>query len=284
MSIALLCALGAMVSYGVADLVYKRAGGAGVKPHHFVMVQSWFMAPVLNGYAFATHQPVLALPSLWGVAAGVFSYIGFYNFAQSLRTGSISVNAPIFRLSFTVTVALAVLVLGEPLTPLKVAGLCIAPVAVWLLLGGPAGPGPARPVHLSSLARVIVATGAIGLANFAYKVGLLAGSTPFAMIAAQSAVFLTLAMLFSAHADGGIRPLAVTFRYAPFASLSLGIAFVLTLQSLVTGEASVMVPIAQMGFVVTAAIGFLFLREPFSGRKGAGLAAAVTALACLALS
>jgi len=40
------------------------------------------------------------------------------------------------------------------------------------------------------------------------------------------------------------------------------------------------VPIAQMGFVVPP-LGFLLLREPFTLRKGAGLAVAVAALASL---
>jgi len=44
----------------------------------------------------------------------------------------------------------------------------------------------------------------------------------------------------------------------------------------------VIVPIAQMGFVVTALLGFFLLREPFTLRKGAGLGAAIAALACLA--
>jgi multidrug transporter EmrE-like cation transporter len=44
------------------------------------------------------------------------------------------------------------------------------------------------------------------------------------------------------------------------------------------------VPIAQMGFVVTALLGFLALGEPFTARKGVGIAAALAALASLALS
>jgi len=44
------------------------------------------------------------------------------------------------------------------------------------------------------------------------------------------------------------------------------------------------VPITQMGFVVTAAIGIVFLREDFTPRKGAGLAFALAALIALALS
>jgi multidrug transporter EmrE-like cation transporter len=37
-----------------------------------------------------------------------------------------------------------------------------------------------------------------------------------------------------------------------------------------------------MGFVVTALLGFIFLRESFTARKGAGLLAALAALASLA--
>ena len=37
-----------------------------------------------------------------------------------------------------------------------------------------------------------------------------------------------------------------------------------------------------MRFGVTALLGFLFLREPFAGRKGAGLVSALAALASLA--
>jgi uncharacterized membrane protein len=54
--------------------------------------------------------------------------------------------------------------------------------------------------------------------------------------------------------------------------------------SLVRGEASVLVPVAQMGFVITAAAGILVLGERTSARRIAGLIAAVGALACLAVS
>jgi len=48
-----------------------------------------------------------------------------------------------------------------------------------------------------------------------------------------------------------------------------------------SGEASVIVPIAQMGFVVTALLGFFLLREPSRCAKR-GVGAAIVALACLA--
>jgi hypothetical protein len=39
-------ALGALVLYGLADFVYKRAAAAGAQPHRFLMVQTWFFTPL----------------------------------------------------------------------------------------------------------------------------------------------------------------------------------------------------------------------------------------------
>ena len=71
-------------------------------------------------------------------------------------------------------------------------------------------------------------------------------------------------------------------RNAPLAGVAIALAFCLMVESLARGDASVMVPVAQMGFVATSLFGFLFLREPFSPRKGAGLVVALAALASLA--
>jgi transporter family protein len=62
------------------------------------------------------------------------------------------------------------------------------------------------------------------------------------------------------------------------------LGLVLLFESLARGEASVLVPISQMGFVVTAAFGIAVLREPITARKSAGLGFALAALVCLAYS
>jgi len=277
-------ALGAMLLFGIGDLVYKRGAAAGAQPHHFLMAQSWVFMPTVAVYGLFTgslrFSPAAAL---WGGLAGVFALIGFYNFAHSLKSGSISVNAPVFRLSFVITAALAVLLLGEPLTRYKIAGIALALAAVWLLLGAPAGEDAAgRRETRSSLVRVLGATAAVGIANLIYKYGLRAGATPASLIVAQAVVVVTLATALVGATDRRIRPSAAALRYAPRAAIVLAFAFVFMVESLVRGEASVVVPIAQMGFVVTALLGFLFLRESFTARKGAGLVAALAALASLA--
>jgi drug/metabolite transporter (DMT)-like permease len=277
-------ALGAMLLYGVADFVYKRGASAGAQPHQFLMVQTWFFSSLALLYGLVSGTLVLNAGALWGAAAGVLVVVGYYNFAHSLGSGSVSTNATIFRLSFAVTVALAVLILGEPLTAPKLAGLALVLVAIWLLLLAPgaASSDAHREQRRSSLVRVLVATVAVGVASFAYKLGLREGATPISLVAAQGAVAVTLSTAFSAYIDRCIRPSRAAWRHAPVAAVLLVVAFTFLAKGLEGGEASVVVPVAQMGFVVTALLGFFFLREPFTARKGAGLAAALAALASLA--
>jgi drug/metabolite transporter (DMT)-like permease len=247
------------------------------------MVQAWMFAPAMVAYALATGALNFVPPAWWGAAAGICVFFGLYNFTRSLREGAVSVNAPIFRLSFTLTAVLAVVVLGEPLGAFKIAGLALALLAVWLLLGGESPPGQ-HSVTRASLTRVLLATVAFGIANFCYKLGVMHGATPATMVVSQAAVFFPLATASSYWAERKFNPPAVTWRYAACAALLLGIAFMLLATSLVRGQASVLVPVAQMGFVITAAAGILWLGERTSARRIAGLAAAVAALVCFAAS
>src|SRR6185503_1704445 len=128
-------ALLAMVCFGAGDLIYKRAAAAGIEARHFIMLQAWFFCPLVTIYAVARQQLVLNMAALWGSLAGLIMFFAFYNFSRSLRTGSISTNAPIFRLSFTLTAALAIGFLHEPLTLTKLAGLGLALLAVLALAG-----------------------------------------------------------------------------------------------------------------------------------------------------
>lgn len=273
-----------MICLGLSDLVYKRGAAAGVKPHHFLMAQAWCFAPAIFLYGIATGTLELKPYALWGCGAGLFVFVALIHFARSLRTGSVSLIAPIFRLSFTVTTALAVVLLGETLTGWKLAGLAAALLAVWLLLGGEAGAASAPGAARTALLQALIAMAAMGVANFLYKVGAAAGGTPATFIAGQAAVFLPLSTAYAWIVDRGSRPPRAAWTHAGSAAAAFIVGLILMFESLAQGEASVLVPISQMGFVVTAAYGVVFLREPFTGRKGGGLLLALAALACLALS
>ena len=277
-------AIASMIFFGLADLSYKRGAAAGVKAHYFIMLQGWFFAPAVMLYGLATGTLAAGTPLLWGMSAGLFVFIALYHFARALEGGSVSVVAPVFRLSFTITVALAVVLLGEPLTGWKIGGLVLALAAVWMLLGGEARGTSAPATARLALVQALIAMAAMGVANFLYKVGATSGGSAATFIAGQACLFMPLTTAFTWLKDRNIRPPAGGWKYGAAAAAAFLIALIFMFESLGRAQASVVVPITQMGFVVTAAFGLVFLREPFTARKIAGLVFAVAALASLAHS
>jgi drug/metabolite transporter (DMT)-like permease len=274
-------ALAAMLCFGLADLVYKRASATGVPAHHLMLVQAWCFGPSITIYAWLTHTLAFGWSAVWGALAGLFAFVGFLNFARSLGTGSISVLVPIFRLNFALTALLAISFLGESVSATKLAGLLAALVAVWLLLGAPS---KHRVTDRRALTQVLIAFVLVGASNLFYKVGLRAGALPETLLVAQAAAFNACALTFALVVDRGLSPLQYNWRTPALAAVVLVIAFVLLLHSLTVGEASIYVPVAQMGFVVTAAIGIVVWGEALTARKLVGLGVAVGALVLLAAS
>jgi len=275
-------ALGAMLCFGASDLIYKRAAAAGIEASQFIMLQAWVFCPGITLYAWATGTLDVHGSALWGALAGLLSLVAFSNFARSLQGGAVSTIAPIFRLNFTLTAVLAILLLGETLTVTKTAALAAALLAVWLLL---AAPGAARArLHWSALTRVLVATVAMAIANLCYKIGLQHGALPETIIAAQAWAFSSTATLVVLLRERRLRVSPSAWRYSALAAVALVAAFVLLLHGLALGPASVLVPVAQMSFVFTALMGAAMFHETLDMRKRIGLAVAAGALALFAIS
>jgi drug/metabolite transporter (DMT)-like permease len=277
-------ALAALVCYGIGDVIYKRAARAGLAADYFLMGQAWLFCPSIIVYAWLTGTLRVTGSAVWGGVAGVVILIGFYCYVRSLRSGALSVIAPVFRLNFIVTAALAIGWLHEPLTVAKSAGFLFAGAAAWLLLGGP--PQPDRPdpaARRGALAEVLVATVATGAANFCYKLGLIGGATPETILAAQALVFSAGATTMAYAAHRRLRPPRGFLIHSGPAAAVLLAAFLFLLHGLAHGQASVVVPIAQMGFVVAAVAGILIYNEAWTARKATGLGASLITLLLLAV-
>ncbi len=156
-------ALGAMMFYGLADWVVKRAAASGVQAHHFLTLQALFFAPGIFLYGLTTNTLALGPPFAWGMMAGVLMFVALYNFARSLAGSAVSVVAPVFRLSFAITVALAVWLLHERLSAWKLAGLGASLAALWLLLAS--GPASAPRMSKATGLNILLATVAMGFVS-----------------------------------------------------------------------------------------------------------------------
>jgi transporter family protein len=290
-------AVGAMLCLGLSDLLNKRAMRAGVRRTQFLVVQSVFftittlvLLPFVGGVEWS---PQL----LYAVACGVITFFSYVFVLKSLETGEATVAVPIYRMSFGVTVVLAVLMLGEDLTARRVLGFCLIVVALITLTavdgsrrrqayhsheGLPVGgDGTAERSLALAAAFALMAMVTIGTKGFLYKVGVSEGAPPTTFALVQSLAFLPMAVGYSLATDRALRVDRMTWSHAPFNGVLTALASVLLLLALVGGDASTAVPISQLCFVVTAVLAVAVFRERMTPLKAVGIASAVVAVVTL---
>ncbi len=118
------------------------------------------------------------------------------------------------------------------------------------------------------------------LADCVYKRAQVKGTVPETFLVYQSYSFGVTA--FALVLALGVFPADLTaWKYGPACGLIGFAAYYFFLQSLKGGQVSVNTMVFRLSFILTAGLAVFFLAEPVTGRKLAGLAAAVLAVASL---
>lgn len=291
-------AVGAMLCLGLSDFLNKRAMSVGVRRTQFLVVQSVFftlttlvLLPLVGGFEWSYE--------LWyAVACGGITFISYVFVLKALETGEASVAVPIYRMSFGITVILAVAFLGEEITPRKVLGFVLIVIALIALTafngrsrdgetfhsseGLPLGKGGVlRTSAALAVAFAVVAMVTIGLKGFLYKVGVSEGASPTTFALVQSLTFLPIAVTYALYYDRNLKMERKTWSTAPWNGVLTAMASLLLLAALIEGDASVAVPISQLCFVVTALLAVIVFRESLTPLKVAGIVSAVIAVLVL---
>ena len=276
MSGAVGLAVSSRVLGALADFLYKRAQVFGVSAASFLVVQAVFFnltawTLTLLGGGLDLGAPVFR----YAPAAGVVFFSSVFLFLRSLRGGDATVNVPIFRLSFIPSAILAVALLGEHLSGLRLLAIGLAVAGILSL----ADLGRLRQgrVKAGSLATLLLAMVLFGVSATIYKVAMGAGVGPGTFLVVQGSTFLVLGLALSLFTDR-LRMNRATWLHAPFCGVLLSSALFLLLASLRVGDATVSVPISQLSFVLTSLLAVAFLRERLSRGRLLGTAAAVLAV------
>lgn len=258
---------------GVADYVYGRAVRNRISPGTMTVSQASFVVPATWVWAQAEGAYAWTPPALWGAAAALFTFTGFWSFMRSVGLGEASVSTPIYRLSFVVTALLAVWFLGEALTIPKIVGFVLTGCAIFLF-------SEFRVGHLSAdrLASVLWAVAAmisVGLVNIIYKLGVSGGVAPTMFLHSQSVFFIAIALTYALLTQGGPRFSRKGWAHALRTAVCFTLGNVALLAALRDGEATIVTPIVQLSFLVSALLATWRLGERMTPRKFLGLAAAV---------
>lgn len=134
MNSAILFALGTTFTWGVwlvlADLASDAVGPVTAAAITYVVA-----AVVVGVYTLVSGAPldVGARGGLLSIAAGLFAALGLVSLYVGLSLGSTAVVSTIGALYFVVAALIGVLLLGEPLSPTRAAGIGLAVVSIVLI-------------------------------------------------------------------------------------------------------------------------------------------------------
>jgi uncharacterized membrane protein len=279
-------AIASMILQSLSDCIYKRGQVKGIVPETFLVFQSYSFG--LTALILVIFQDTFRFDlTAWkyGPVCGLLAFAAYYFFLRSLKTGQVSVNTMIFRMSFVLTAILGILFFHEPVSIHKIFGLLSATLAVLCLTILSTIFGNSQetvktsdiPERGKQLAFPFLAFMCLGLLSFLYKVATLEQIQPSSLIFIQFSFFSPLAMIYAAlykrfnwHSTSVMHGLG--------AGVLLSLALILLVTALTRGEAGIMVPINQMSFALTAILAVKWFGEAWTKSKTIGVILATGAV------
>ena len=203
----------------------------------------------------------------FGVAAGLMVTLSNLLFIESFTHLDVSLGSTIYRLNTIGVVVLSFLFLGEDLGPLKLLGITSGAAAALLLYHH--RHESADPTVMNAFFW-LVALASLMRAGFGVttKGGLALGANGATMMLIAAACWVVGGFGYALLRERRVKVTANKIGYAIVAGLVVFLVVNTLLEALERGEASIVVPIANLGFVVALGISVAARMERFTPRKG----------------
>jgi len=280
-SISILYALASLGFAGVNDFVFKQYIHRGRHPLGlFVLGVGLVWTTVFGAGMLATGGGPTGTGWPIAVGAGLASVVANLLFIASFRTVPAGTGATIYRLNLVGVAILGVILLREPLTGWKAAGILLGASAVLLMSNGGRQMGPQ--LVRAGLLALGAACGLRAFMGILYKLSSTAGVPPFEMLTIGGLSWVVGGLTFALLRGERLRPGRRVVGFSLLSGLLVcGIVhFMLAATRL--GQASVVIPIAQLSFIVTMLLGIILHGEPLTRPKALALIAAVACIFSLA--
>lgn len=203
---------------------------------------------------------------------------------KALTREDVGIAATIYRLNLVPAAILAFILFSEPPTPARLAAIAAGAGAV-LLFARPTGRHPASGVFSRSIMLVVLASLLRAGMGLGYKAGLLGGANEFGLLAFNGLAWITggLAYHFAFDQKMSRFPRSLAAYGGVSGMLVCGIVLFMVL-ALKKGDASIVLPVTQMSFALTAAAGIVFMKEPLTARKCLGVGLGIACILLMGLN
>lgn len=236
-----------------------------------VLVMAWVMVPVSGQWAGV--QTITGKSMLFLVLSGLCTGASWLCYFRALQIGDINRVVPVDKTSTVLTILLALIFLGEGVTPVKVAAMVLILTGTWMMIEkkqntAAASSGyawfwyAAGSAFFASLTSIL---GKIGVSDIGSNLG----------TAIRTTVVLVMAWVMVVLEGKQKQVRQVPRRELGFLCLSglaTGASWLCYYRALQDGPASVVAPVDKLSILVTVAFSAIVFGEKLSRRAAFGLA------------
>lgn len=269
------------------DLLFKFFAGKNRGNGFFVSVVGvvWLVValiPALLGQAPADWRATI----IWGCISGFFSLAGNIMMLDAMRSLDVGVCSTIYRLNLVPVTVGAALILNENITPIQYAGIAAACLAILAFI--PRNQSEVkRKLGWAFIVMIIASLLRAGM-GLSYRYGFLHGASEKYVVVINSLFWIFGGVLYAFWRERHLMPYNkqdwknLFFLGGLSGALVTGIVITMALM-LKLGNASVVLPIAQMSFLVTGALGIWLFKERLTVSKAMAFILGVAAVLLLSI-
>ena len=280
-------ALACMLFAAGNDLLFKFFAGKNRGNGFFVSVVGvvWFAVTL----AFALNAPTPEAwrnTIIWGCISGFFSLGGNVLMLDAMRSLDAGVCSTIYRLNLVPVTVGAALLLNENITGMQYCGIACACAAVCAFV--PRSSGNVRSKLNWAFVIMIIASLMRAAMGLSYRYGFEHGASEKYVVVINSLFWIFGGVLYAFWRERSLLPYSkqdwknLFFLGGFSGSLVTGIVITMAMATKL-GAASVVLPISQMSFLVTGALGIWLLKEKLTWSKAIAFMLGVAAVLLLSL-
>ncbi|MFL1675463.1 EamA family transporter [Paenibacillus dendritiformis] len=234
-----------------------------------VVIFAWII--VFAGNIHHTLYDISLTSLVYLILSGVTTGASWMFYFRALQLGNVNVVVPIDKSSTIITMLFAIIILGEPVTILKIISMAMIGIGTYMMIQRQDVEQSADRnrkwiwyAGLSAFFAAITAIlGKVGIEDVDSNLG----------TAIRTIVVLIMAWLivFATKKQGGIKEIdKKSWIFITLSGLATGMSWLFYFKALQEGQASIVVPIDKLSIIVTIIFAYIVLKEKLSMKAFAG--------------
>lgn len=234
-----------------------------------ILIFSWII--VFTVGSFDTISSLSIRTIIFLILSGLATGLSWLCYFKALQLGNVNKVTPIDKSSTVLTMILAIIFLGEPITLLKAAAIVLIGTGTYLMIDKKSDFGESKgnkwiifAVLSAIFASLTSILGKVGIEGVESNLGT-AIRTIVVLIMAWIVVFIT-------KKQGEIKYIdKKSWKFLLLSGVTTGLSWLSYYKSLQEGEASIVVPIDKLSIVITIGFSYFILKEKLTKKSTLGL-------------